>query len=544
MILSYITKERKESEFKFARQFKNMEDLVKDTFVGYYSLKNDFIVFELKRDLTIKREFTHKDLINCYIKKEVRDENNRRRLLKIILSYEEFSTEDALELLGKSYFSYTTIDEILGERPSLSEEVLSKIISMLPDNLNYVAKNIITRKDITLKLINQVLDVVKLKTDETYYRIFNTIAQTKILDEETLKKMITILSQRNQYVDIEYILEALNFNSSAIFRELLLQNQDGALLLAIARFEGIEPDLLDKVFEKTKDIEILTEIIKNDSCSTETLNKIYNFYSESDVSLICKLDLFSKMLLNKNASCVLIHKITKYIIDNNRPQYRLNNKNMFLSVIDNDVSSVRTHIKILENIPIDSETIIKILKNNKFNIKVNEFIINWLKDINEKELAEEQVIKIISMFLKSNYLKYNINQNNISLILNIIPIKILPKILGQTNIPNLFFEKIITSFEIGENIGNFEKTLIIKKFYLMKQVNSQSKDTELPELNFKKEYLKILNKYLIQTNDIEVRLILVKEMKMAGIIKYNNFIDNTYCDICHRKLKICSYLKK
>lgn len=90
---------------------------------------------------------------------------------------------------------------------------------------------------------------------------------------------------------------------------------------------------------------------------------------------------------------------------------------------------------------------------------------------------------------------------------------------------------------------NFKKLIVIEKASVMATINSQSKDSELPALNFKKEYFRALSKYFA-FKDVGFSIELLKELQKEGILTKEQIIDIGYVCNCSENVKFCSLILK
>lgn len=89
------------------------------------------------------------------------------------------------------------------------------------------------------------------------------------------------------------------------------------------------------------------------------------------------------------------------------------------------------------------------------------------------------------------------------------------------------------------DIKLFEHLMLLDDLNLKESIDSQSKDSELPKLDYKLEKSRLLNKYLQDFSFISIRALVIKEMMKLGILTKEKIFDCSFINDCNRKMKIC-----
>lgn len=103
-----------------------------------------------------------------------------------------------------------------------------------------------------------------------------------------------------------------------------------------------------------------------------------------------------------------------------------------------------------------------------------------------------------------------------------------------------YLSKLIEELNLNGDVELLKKIAMIKKALLLSQIDSQSEHSELPELDFGKEYFRFISKFL-DSNFEHIKLMAVAILFNMGFIP--TLVEDDYIPVCPRNPKICRYLK-
>lgn len=183
-----------------------------------------------------------------------------------------------------------------------------------------------------------------------------------------------------------------------------------------------------------------------------------------------------------------------------------------INIINNPDLNYNLFVKILDKINLNLEVFTEVLKNERLTLELYDGISCEILEAFNKCDIDKDKTEFLKTYLTSGYL---LNDTLIELI-NIIENEKLINTIGAY-IPENFIENINNSLKENFNMKLAKKLLIIRKGNIKEKCDNQSQETELPKLDSKVEYLKVLNEYL-DYDSLEFTLLIIKEMIKEGYI--------------------------
>lgn len=549
-----------------------------------------FFVNEIYKNQNFTKEMIEdaiidKNNLRCISSSPYLDEE----LIKKIINYDE-SNDIYL------YESLISCDSITSEIISL---ILSKIdLSKINggDSLYSLCSKIVNLPQISVKDLEDIFKAIK----EPYFEIINAIISKNLINEEIINqkklefgKMLDVyLNDKNKYSDLRITITKNNpFLTSEDIKKIYNKlNKFDGITYTIASHpntpEYILKDIMKKYVLKQRDIllSIITNPGLNEDLFLEIIKKLKTDH-EFDVALNSKFITSSvlKTIVRKVSSEFTLETIIKHPLVNDEiinmiieetdikleffildPKVYKANSNMIRKIYDlksrniKYASDVYFYKKIISNpeCPLDIiETIIKKYKDLELalalleNSNIDNDILNAGLDIfipMGGDAVKDSIFKLISYHSSAD-----------SRVIG----RVLKNIKSYENFKECFEKKsselseeeinqLISYFKseiIDVNQNNyFEKILLIEKESINRKVQNQSENSEIPNIDFKKEYYNVLSVYLkeeLKNKDrIQMKLIIIKEMYEENLLSEkisDSFYDSKYICECGKDIKLC-----
>lgn len=409
--------------------------------------------------------------------------------------------------LNEEYIKYLLENKFLYNNPSemfLSERFIKlsdKIENCIQIEIFKNSKGVYSYEIIKTYSKEELIYEYLKKKD--YVVFFGILVICKFTEEELLSFLDYLPKKQSNFEPFNYIifkyLELKNKLTEKIINKLIsVFESDFKSLIFIAQHEKLTGEQIDNIIEKVLSVSgekksaggygVISSLLSNTNIYSQTIDKLIN--KRIDDELI--IEKFSdKILLLPQTSQKVLRQLLSIYKDVNILSQIIKHPNannyMIKEIIESNPGRNDIILAILEKDHIDEEifNIITSEINNKKWI-YNSVISGWSKE-------KEQ--KLLEMFVNHHDLQVKDIE---SLIINYKEYG--SKVIDIIGSSNILSETILFGFldrSIGEaDYDNFEMILQITKAHISNKVKKQSEDTELPKINFKNEYFKVLKKYI------------------------------------------------
>lgn len=410
----------------------------------------------------------------------------------------------------------------------LDNDLMLKLINnieKLPTDTIELYEIIAESKDIDINNLNKLYELVyKNKTCESLY-VLVKIIRNKNIDLELSKKIINIFKDNNKF-SVSYrtsdlwtyselynkAIEAYankNFLSLEDLNGILECTNDETVLQLIIMHPKADKTLVKAALEKNTCYETLFAVAQCNLLDQELKERVLNFeYEDQNYRDEVLYNLYNNANIKEEDSFSIINRTT-------------NPATLFSVITETSPSEEKTY-KITDKF----FGIITQMDENQYNGEAEKSDLDTLfAAILRNDFITPQIF--LKIFNSIDYLSEE------QLIL-----------LSESNkLNSSIFNFIFEGANNNDDYKLFSDMLKVQKRYILKESEKQSETSEIPLLEFNKEYAKLLLLYLEKTHQAEFRDLLLSELLKIKFIKKEHFYDKNYCKECGRQRKLCITMK-
>lgn len=497
---------------------------------------------------------------------------NNRNEKKCVKNFNSLSKSDIDQILHNinvvEYYSLSIYDYVL-QSPTLNEKKLKEIINnnknssrsfydlLQNPNITKDLIDLIYQKTKDIDLISKIIDHKKTSS-KTINKIFNETSNDRIINKIINNPLLDPKIKENKIKNFNKRIKCDNINSvrgsvrnSLISEEILLKivrnykSLDHLLCVADSKFATTK--VLNGIInaikylkyaefiyaEKTKYFDIIIKIAAHQNSDFKSLTfvleralKLKNNKS-NQLESGTKKQILWNILRNENKSNEMIFKIFElYKTDRNFRDFML--KKVYGRNIGDETLYGEVPIEFIDSK--SSKIMLEQILNKTYSInKLDKFISLQNLTPHFIEIINSRIQQELKYHV--DYFRFDFNSIKNTISSPFTSLETLKKI------ESVCFLK----FENEFSVDDFRCLLLIKRKIIEKICNEQCEDTELPKLNFEKEYYRYIKSFLNHPI-ITVRLMIIEEIKEMKLLP-DSFIENIYDDSyvceCVRSLKLC-----
>lgn len=355
---------------------------------------------------------------------------------------------------------------------------------------------------------------------------------------------------------LKILFKTKNFDSDDIEKIMAnIKSKNVESLLLLASYENISAYNLEKIINITQNLNVLKRIVKNPVSNGDIIHKAYkraiyiNLTKEFlDFIIIGE----SRSKISKDTINLIVgdgdfYSYDRFMLESIMSLPQIDSK--ILNTIFNYCKGIQyrygvllelayceksTHSifkEIIEEVSYYSNEIeiyIAILNNEKADSQIVSLIVN--KVISHLEFFSEEpeaLKKILNVIVENKRLSVEDYKNLVEKIGKDEDGLFL--LIGYFKLLDLsIISDLKKKIETSDDIGFIRNVVYLEKINLKNVINNQSECSELPKLNFEKEYLKILKGYLNSEN-LKIKLFILEELISIGYkfsYQINEEIDN------------------
>lgn len=549
-VYTYILYDGKESFYKMSE--KEMKVMIN----GFnYDNKKYYISLLVMINKAIDNKVfpSHKDKIyflpiECEIKPGIKIKVNKRESFEYKFKEEDFLSVNPIRINPNKFvdknlinsdskYIYQYMVPSLLQDSRISKEELKKVLTEVINKKIYDSYLI---KLFLIGIVNndnfdiELYDFIKLNFGVYIdFELIEAILNSVTLDQERLIELVKMC--RDQYDYLTIFENAKNITKETAYKIIRIAKENRiGIYKILVKWENISTELLEDIIKSDEiyNMDIIDDIIENPNSTKEIKEKVFK-------------KLITNCKLIQDLNDIILKFSEKQLLTSELIGLALNKVYLSLNAIENDLIADNNSVLInfLSSKNLTEEIFKKILDNKKyFSPKViiaimqNEF---FDADVFEKlkiPIAVE-FFKKIDDNVKANFCEEVIN-NEFCTPEYAYAILYSPMFFGFEFLNNLksynfltqdFVNLVYSSAVENENIKMFEVMLSLEKNAIFYKIDNQSDCSELPKIDFDKEYLKTLKKYL-DCPILEIVLIVIREMLKKKYISYEEVLSSEFSE--------------
>lgn len=368
------------------------------------------------------------------------------------------------------------------------------------NKVNYVCYNSISELIKNQKEIDKKV-ILKIKAAGKFQKIHDVlyVEDFYVLDKIELIDVVKDYLKTSELSELQFIIKSGSIEDEVVetlllyYKEKRYKNYIYEFMNKLVQYYNINPTVLKLIVENIDDPTIYQLIIKNQ----KQLN--------SDIFEIIVKNSFNPDVLKESLKSEFLNEETYGLIVDK--SIKLCVASLFMLIVVNKFYSI--------------DSLNKFYKELKNKVSQEDFV---FAVVSAKGVADELLRLIVE---KINYLK---------------------SLLAIPESPNVSIgtlELLKNKLKRTDEKGLIDEILKIEKKIIELKISNQSEDSEIPNIDFKKEYYLVLSSYLSNKSN-EVRISAINQMyeeKLFPQKVLDNFCDKSLKNTCSRKIKFCNLIK-
>lgn len=296
----------------------------------------------------------------------------------------------------------------------------------------------------------------------------------------------------------------------------------------ILKLDTLDEEDFELIVKKVIDLKLdISLIIEYPKSNEEVIDRVIN--CSKDIKNLAKI--IKDPDLDLNIYKKIVKKIIKLIPDYYHSS-RIYAYDLMIDIIYNPASDVNTLKEIVDILPIFDKEMVDCL--------IEEIIKN--KNFDQKILTDIKTISLKPKHLSYFLLGLDIIKDSLEeFVLNNIEYTVIKNASQNPTFKEVIID-LYSKIKTTGNLDLFEKLMAIENILLKLSIESQSEESEIQKLDFRKEKIKQLNIYLTEFKFCLILSRVIKEMVSEGILTKEEVIDKKYIKECKREIKYCDIL--